>query len=240
MKILFFSDLHLCDTRNSEAFESCRLERLAAFIGSCGADAVVNFGDTVSRKEYLRPEFASEADGFDYYLKWRAQFTLPFVECAVAREFDFFAAKMQQEPDSWREISPDLTVITVAPKGDNDHRFTPSQLEFMENAFRLCRTPQVLIASHVPYPGSCSRTIAPGIFLEIPESLRQLVEESDRRVYWGGGHFHWQQEKSQQFGSLTAFYSGRFRFEGNDNDGYLRMLDTASGEISTVLESFYW
>ena len=93
MKILLISDLHLCDTRNSEAFEQLRMVKLADFIRSCGADMVLNIGDTVSRKEFLRPVFDTEADGFDYYLQWRSQFDIPFVECAVAREFDFFAEK---------------------------------------------------------------------------------------------------------------------------------------------------
>ena len=35
MKILLISDLHLCDNRNSEAFELRRMEKLAAFINSC-------------------------------------------------------------------------------------------------------------------------------------------------------------------------------------------------------------
>ena len=240
MKILLISDLHLCDTRNSEAFEVRRMEKLAEFIRSCGADLVVNIGDTVSRKEYLREEFTSEAGGFDYYLRWRSQFTIPFVECAVAREFGFFAEKMQQEPDSWREVSPEMSIITVAPQEDNDHRFTPAQLEFMENALASCRTPKILIASHVPYPGSCSREIAPGIFLEIPERLRRLVEESDRQIFWCGGHFHWPLEEVRRFGSLTAVYSGRFHFENKDGDGYLRMIDSVTGEVSTVLESFRW
>ena len=93
MKILFISDLHLCDTRNSVSFEKRRMSKLAEFISSCGCDLVVNLGDAVSRKEFLRPEFSCEADGFDYYLAWRKQFTIPFIECAIDREFDFFEKK---------------------------------------------------------------------------------------------------------------------------------------------------
>ena len=78
MKILIFSDLHLCDTRNSREYEENRLRMLAGYIRSCGAGAVVNLGDTVSRKEFLREEFACEADGFDRYLEWRKQFDVPF------------------------------------------------------------------------------------------------------------------------------------------------------------------
>jgi hypothetical protein len=216
------------------------MEKLAEFIKNCGAGMVLNLGDGVSRKEFLREEFADESAGFDYYLQWRKQFSIPFVECAVAREFGFFAQKMNQEPYSFCKIDEFMSLITVAPKEAFDHNFTSEQLDFLERAISGCRTPKLLIASHVPYPGSCSRTIAPGIFLDIPERLRILVEESDLDIYWGGGHFHWDAEPSQKFGSLTAFYGGRFGTEDGSKDGYLREIDTVTGEITTVLPSFYW
>ena len=240
MKLLIFSDIHLCDKRNGIEYERRRMAMLAEWILSSGTDAVLNLGDTVSRREWLRPEYASEAEGYDQYLRWRGQFTIPFVECAVDREFGFFAEELGQEPDSFRVLDQYLSIVTVAPKEAYDHRFTPEQLDFLEESVRGCPTPKVLIASHVPYPGSCSRPIAPGIFLEIPERLRRMVEESSKDVYWCGGHFHWQEEPPQKFGSLTAFYGARFGFEHQGKLGYLRMLDTVSGEISTVLSGFDW
>ena len=239
MKLLIFSDLHLCDKRNSVEYERRRMAMLAEWILS-SADAVLNLGDTVSRREWLRPEYASEADGYDQYLRWRGQFTIPFVECAVDREFSFFAEKLGQEPDSFRVLDRHLSLITAAPKEAADHRFVPEQLDFLEKSVRGCPTPRVLIATHVPYPGSCSRPVAPGIFLEIPERLRRIVEESAKEVYWCGGHFHWPEEPPRRFGSLTAFYGARFSFENEGKPGYLRMFDTESGKITTVLAEFDW
>ncbi len=240
MKILIFSDLHLCDTRNSREYEENRRKMLAGYIRSCGAGAVVNLGDTVSRREFLREEFSCEAEGFDLYLKWREQFDVPFIECSVAREFDFFAAKLKQEMDSCRQIDEYMSVITTAPKFENDHTFSDAQIDFLIGAVKNCGTPGVLIASHVPYPGSCSRAVAPGIFLNIPEELRCAVEMSDKKVLWCGGHFHWQEEEPRQFGSLTAFYGGRFNFENRDQISYMRMVDTETCEVSTCLRSFSW
>ena len=240
MKILIFSDLHLCDTRNSREYEAIRKEKLAELIRSCGAGAVLNLGDTVSRKEYLREEFSCEAAGFDSYLEWRNQFDLPFIECPVEREFGFFKDKFKQEPDSFRQLDEFMSVITVAPKLEFDHTFSGEQIDFLTDAVNNCRTPGVLIASHVPYPGSCSRPVAPGIFLNIPENLRRTVEMSDKKILWCGGHFHWKEEAPQQFGSLTAFHGGRFNFDNRDISGYMRMVDTESGEVATYLNNFYW
>ena len=240
MKILIFSDLHLCDTRNSREYEDNRRRKLAEYIKSCGAGAVLNLGDTVSRKEFLQEEFACEADGYDSYLEWRAQFDLPFVECAVDREFDFFAEKLQQAMDSIHQLDRFMSIVTAAPKFENDHTFSDSQVDFIINAVKNCQTPSVLIATHVPYPGSCSRTVAPGIFLNIPADLRCAVEESDKKVLWCGGHFHWAEEAPRQFGSLTAFYGGRFNFETMDHSSYMRMVDTETAEVSTCLRDFNW
>ena len=240
MKVLIFSDLHLCDTRNSREYEANRRRKLAEYIKSCGAGAVINLGDTVSRKEFLREEFSCEADGYDDYLEWRAQFDLPFVECSVDREFDFFADKLRQDMDSVRQLDDFMSVVTAAPKFENDHTFSEAQIDFLVNAVKNCPTPAVLIATHVPYPGSCSRAIAPGIFLNIPETLRCAVERSDKKVLWCGGHFHWQEEEPRQFGSLTAFYGGRFNFETMNHSSYMRMVDTESCEVLTCLRDFSW
>ena len=53
MKILVISDLHLCDIRHKNISDGIRLEKLAKFIASSDADAVLNLGDTVSRKPLL-------------------------------------------------------------------------------------------------------------------------------------------------------------------------------------------
>lgn len=240
MKILIFSDLHLCDIRNSREYEAIRKEKLAEVIKSCGAGVVLNLGDTVSRKEFLREEFSCEEDAFDSYLEWRKQFNVPFIECSVSRESGFFANKLKQDIDSFRQIDEFMSVITVAPKLEFDHTFSGEQIDFLMGAVDNCRTPGLLIASHVPYPGSCSRTIAPGIFLNIPENLRRTVENSDKKILWCGGHFHWQEEAPQQFGSLTAFYGGRFNFETCSTSGYMRIVDTETCEVSTYLNNFYW
>lgn len=240
MKILIISDVHFCDNRNSAEYENRRKVLLAQFIRDCGADAVLNLGDTVSRKDYLRPEFPSEYIGYDNYLEWRKQFDIPFIECAVGRELGFFAERVGQEPDSFHQMDEYMSIITATPREAGDHNFIPEQIDFMERCIKNCPTPRILIATHVPYPGSCSRGIAPGIFLEIPERLRQLVEESDKQIYWCGGHFHWQEEPPRQFGSLTAFYAARFDFEPRKKPGYLRMIDTVSGELTTVLSNFSW
>ena len=240
MKILIISDLHLCDKRNSVEFEQNRMLKLADFIRSSGVGAVLDLGDAVSRKELLRDNFADGIEAMKYYLDWRSQFTIPFIECAVAREFEFFEKLTGQKPDSFHTFS-NMSVITLAPKEANDHRLTTEQLDFLISALKKADTPNILIASHVPYPGSCSREIAPGIFLEVSQELKDAVEKSDENIFWCGGHFHWQEEPPAKFGSLTAFYGGRFCFENSpERNGYLRAIDTDTGEISTILPSFWW
>ena len=53
MKILVISDLHLCDRRHYDMPDEERLEKLGHFIRKSGSDAVLNLGDTVSRKPLL-------------------------------------------------------------------------------------------------------------------------------------------------------------------------------------------
>ena len=118
MKILFISDLHLCDKRNSIAFEKRRMSKLAEFIGSCGCDLVVNLGDAVSRREFLRLEFSCEADGFDYYLAWRNTLSVPFIECAIDREFDFFE-KLCEEKKLYKMGGSDHSGILGGPGCDD-------------------------------------------------------------------------------------------------------------------------
>lgn len=241
MKILILSDLHLGDIRNSAAFEKRRLNKLSELIRNSGAGLVLNLGDTVSRKEFLRPEIGDSRSGYRDYLIWRNSLAVPFAECAVNRELPFFRETLGQEPDSIHTASPEMTIITMDPEKNCDHTFTDKQLDFLIAAIRSSSAPRILIATHVPYPGSCSRPAGDGIFLEIPDILRQAVEESERSIYWCGGHFHWRQEEPVRLGSLTAFHGGRFPFESvPEQSGWLRSIDTQTGEIQSVSDSFFW
>ena len=236
MKILVISDLHLCDTRNGADFEARRLEKLAEFIRACAPDAVLNLGDTVSRSAFLRPEFPSEAEGFRVYLEWRSQFEIPFAECGITRELDFFSSLFGAEPDNVMDLSPDAAIITLLPREGAGHRLFPEQLEFLTSALERYRNEgkSVVIGTHVPYPGSCSRQPGPGIFLEIPAELHEKLTSCPRPVWWCGGHFHWEYEKPSVFGSLTVCIGARFRFETRNDTDYLRLLDTASGETADL------
>ena len=236
MKILVISDLHLCDTRNGADFETRRLEKLAEFIRACAPDAVLNLGDTVSRRAFLRPEFPSEAEGFRVYLAWRSKFDIPFAECGITRELGFFSSLFGVEPDNVTDLSPDSTIITLLPREGAGHRLFPEQLAFLESALERCRREgkSVVIGTHVPYPGSCSRQSGPGIFLEIPAELHEKLTSFPRPVWWCGGHFHWEYEKPSVFGSLTVCIGARFRFETRNDTDYLRLLDTASGETADL------
>lgn len=235
MKVLVISDLHLCDTRNSPDFEARRLEKLAEFIRACAPDAVLNLGDTVSRRAFLRPEFPSEAEGFRVYLAWRSKFDIPFAECGITRELDFFSSLFGVEPDNVTDLSPDSTIITLLPREGAGHRLFPEQLAFLESALERCRREgkSVVIGTHVPYPGSCSRQPGPGIFLEIPPELHETLIAFPRPVWWCGGHFHWAHEAPSVIGSLTVCIGARFRFEARNDTSYLRVLDTASGKTET-------
>ena len=62
MKILLISDLHLYDVRMTPQRDRDRLEKLASFIIACGAEVVLNLGDTISRANLLRPECPSIQD----------------------------------------------------------------------------------------------------------------------------------------------------------------------------------
>ena len=235
MKVLVISDLHLCDTRNSPDFEARRLEKLAEFIRACAPDAVLNLGDTVSRRAFLRPEFPSEAEGFRVYLAWRSKFDIPFAECGITRELGFFSSLFGVEPDNVLELPTDAAIITLLPREGAGHRLFPEQLAFLDSALERCRREgkSVVIGTHVPYPGSCSRQPGPGIFLEVPPELHEKLIAFPRPVWWCGGHFHWEHEVPSVTGSLTVCIGARFRFEARNDTTYLRLLDTASGKTET-------
>ena len=239
MKILLLTDLHLFDTRMTPERDRERLGKLGCFINECGAEAVLNLGDTISRSALLRPECPSGREGFRAYLRWRAQFRIPFAECALVRELDFFSSLMGQEPEAVLECG-DAAVITATPRESGEHSFTPAQLDFLFAALDRCRKKglSVVIGTHVPYPGSCSRKEAPGIFLEIPPELHETLTAFPRPVWWCGGHFHWAPEPPKVTGSLTALYAGRFRLDTRKDTTYLRLIDTATGRIDTFFPDF--
>ena len=238
MKLLLISDLHLCDIRVPVEMEKRRLDGLAEYIKNSGADMVLNLGDTVSKNALLRPEFASVEEGFKYYLKWRRQFSVSFAECAVDRERSFFRNVFGVETDDFRFVSPELAVLTVQPHLENDHTFDDEQLEFLMESIRSCTAKVLVIGTHVPYPGSCSRENLPGIFLNIPEKLRLLLENASGRIVWCGGHFHWKQEEPLVSGSLTALYASRFDLGRPGDDTYTRIINTDPFEITTVSHRF--
>ena len=223
------SDLHLCDLRNEGSPDDERLAKLARFICSSGAGAVLNLGDTISRKPFLRPEYASEREAFEVYLTWRSQFTIPFAECAVEREKEFFAGMMRQEPDSLMELPPDAAIITLLP-GNTWRSFTSEQLEFLTAALERSRGKTVVIGTHVPFPGSCSRE--QDVFLQIPEHIMELLTNFPGKIIWCGGHFHWKNEPPAVSGSLAALYASRFALKTLKDTSYTAMIDTATGKIT--------
>ena len=238
MKILVISDLHLCDLRHAENQDLVRLEKLAQFIKNSGAGAVLNLGDTVSRRDFLTETFPSMEKGFQFYLKWRSQFKIPFAECAITRELSFFSSLLQQKPDSLFDISPDCAIITMTPLQGVGHEFLPHQLEFLYNALGVCKGKTVVIGTHVPFPGSCSREEKPGIFLEIPPELKEQLCTFPGRIIWCGGHFHWNQEAPKTTGSLTALYGSRFSLKVRGDSSYTSFIDTVTGEISFDFHDF--
>lgn len=230
MKILVISDLHLCDIRHKNISDGIRLEKLAKFIASFDADAVLNLGDTVSRKPLLTESCLE--DGFKMYLAWRNKLDVPFFECAIGREFSFFENLMGVPPDLLTELSDNAAIITMAPQADNDHSFLPGQLEFLTDALNRCREKTVVIGTHIPFPGSCSREDKPGTFLEIPADFKKFLVSFPGRIIWCGGHFHWYQEQPATTGSLTALYASRFQLA--DEGSYSSIIDTGSGNINFI------
>lgn len=232
MKILLLSDLHLFNVRTTPQQDRDRLEKLASFITGSGAEAVLNLGDTVSKASMLRPDCPSIQDGFRHYLRWRSQFSIPFIECAITRELAFFTSLTGQAPNAVFDYEG-VSVIAMADNTD----FPPEQMAFLAGALDRCRTEgrKVVIGTHIPYPGCCS-----GVdeikFLHIPQELHRALTEFPKPVWWCGGHFHSDPEPPAVTGSLTALYGGRFRL--NTRTTYLRTIDTESGHIDTQFPDF--
>ena len=237
MSILFFSDLHLCDNRNSKPFEENRLTRLANFIRENDFDLIVNLGDTVSRDGCLREELKPYREElFEEYLRWRKSIRIPILECGLYRERTFFQ-KIFGRPMDWVCKSLEgVTLITFAPESANDHVATAGQWRWFENALTEAEGQTVVICTHVPYPGCCSRAVEPGIFLDVPETIQRRLEAFPSPVYWAGGHFHWPLEPPVVTGSLTSFMGGKFSFEservGQVGGSYVSYL--LSGSICRV------
>ena len=236
-RILFLSDLHFCDYRNSVAYEARRNRRLAEFIRGGHFDLVVNLGDTVSRSGVLRADLEPHRrELFDGYLAWRAPLGVPFLECALAREKDFFQDLYGQPMDYAYQGIPGFTAIAFDPAG-GDLRGTAEQWHWLEERLAASEGTPVLINTHVPYPGNCSRPIKPGTYIDVPEAVQRRVENFPSRVFWASGHFHWELEEPVVKGSLTAFMGACFRFETEsaDYDSYLRILNTETLELETVV-----
>ena len=232
MKILVISDLHLCDNRNEGVSDLDRLEKLAKFINDSNIGAVLNLGDTISRKPLLLERYDSLRDAFtEVYLKWRSQFTIPFAECAIPREFDFFSEIMGTDPDSFLDLPPDGAIITLHPEGGR--HFLDHQLKFIYDILDRCKNRTIVIGTHVPIPGSCSRTPIPGLFMELAPELQERLINFPGKVIWCGGHFHWEPEPPGVTGSLTALYASRFRIENRNDTTYTSTIDTETGMITT-------
>ena len=234
MKILIISDLHLGDRRHSDMSDAERLEKLGEVIRSTGAGAILNLGDTVSRKPLLLDEYATLEEGFGYYLQWRKSFGIPFAECAISRELGFFSKIMEQEADQLFDLDPGSAIITLLQQGER--QFLQEQEEFIKSALDRCQGKTVIIGTHLPFPGSCSRK--QDVFLKVSDVLRKKLESFPGRVIWCGGHFHWDQEPPEVTGSLTALYPSRFRIEERNDYTYTTLIDTSTGEITPLFHDF--
>jgi len=234
MSVLIISDLHLGDKRNSLAHEKKLLDDLAKFICRKKFQAVLNLGDTVSRKEFLRSGTETLAE-FAKYRKWRDALKIPFRECTIYRERPFFESVFDQKPDSVWNGTSGLSIFTMSPDDVYDHQFSAMQWYWFREALIKTEGKAVLIGSHVPYPGSCTRPVTPGIYLEIPEDIQRLLENHPRPVFWAGGHFHWKDDPPLVRGNLTALMGARFAFEQDfERQTYLQQLNLNNFSIYTI------
>ena len=234
MKILVISDLHLSDRRHYDITDEERLRKLADFIRESGTEAVLNLGDTVSRKPLLLDEFATVEEGFAYYLKWRKTLGIPFAECAIHRELGFFSRLMGQEADHFFNLDQHSAVITLLQRCE--YTFTPEQEQFIADSLDRSLGKTVVIGSHVPYQGSCSRD--KDVFLRVTAHLREKMENFPGKVIWCGGHFHWDHEPPTVTGSLTALYPSRFRIKERNDYTYTTTIDTVTGELTANFHDF--
>lgn len=237
MKLLVISDLHLCDVRNHAGRDETCFEKLALFIKEKQVDAVMNLGDTVSRHPLLDSKYRSIPEAYQVYLKWKAQFAIPFAECAIPREKDFFEELMGVPTDAFIELE-DMLLVTMMPESGNGYALSETQQEFLLQALEKGKGKTVVIGTHIPYPRSCSRTVAPGIFLDIPEELHRKLVAFPGRVVWCGGHFHWEQEPPRVEGALTALFASRIRIDTRDDTTYTSMIDSETGKVTFDFHDF--
>ena len=238
MRILVISDLHLCDSRNAGTTDEFRLEQLGKFIRESRIDAVLNLGDTVSRDPLRYDRFPTLESGFEFYLNWRKQFNIPFVETAIHRELKLFHSLFGYEPDSFHNLFDDGAIIAMLPRGSEVNTFTPLQLEFLRNSLKKCSGKTVVIGTHSPFTGSCSRVGKPGTFVDVPPEVKEELCNFPGRIIWCGGHFHWENEPPAVTGSLTALYASRFRIISRDDTSYTSTIDTATGKITVDFHNF--
>ena len=237
MSILFISDLHLCDGRNSRAFEVRRLELLAVWIRQRQFDLVINLGDTVSREGCLREGLSPyRKELFEEYLAWRKTLSTPVLECGLHREFPFFEELYDQPINCVYRGLPGVTAFALTPYS-SDNVFTEQQWHWFENELGKSEATTVVIGAHVPYPNSCSRPPAECCYLKVPDHIHHRLETFPSPIFWAGGHYHWPIEPPVKLGSLTAFMGGRFGFESEpQKKTYLRVLDTQKMTLETVTD----
>lgn len=236
--ILFISDLHLCDSRNSRIFELNRLERLADWIRLNKFDLVINLGDTVSREGCLREELTPyRRKLFEEYLVWRKTLGAPVLECGLHREHPFFEEIYEQPMNCVYRSLPGVTAFAMTPAGAGDHILTDQQWQWFKNELAKSEATIVVIGAHIPYPNSCSRPASECCYLKVPSSIHHRLETFPSPVFCAGGHFHWAIEPPVTFGSLTAFMGARFSFESEPlKKTYLRVLDTQTLSLTTFTD----
>ena len=236
MSILFISDLHLCDSRNSSAAEARRLERLAAWIREKRFKLVINLGDTISRDGCLREELRPYRRELfeEYYLPWRNAIGVPFLECGLHREYPFFQELYGQSTSCvYREV-PGVTAFAISPDGVGDNTFSEKQLQWFQEELDKSEETAIVVGTHIPYANSCSRPTAECCYVYLPEALHTRLTEFPHPVFWAGGHFHWKLEPPVRSGSLYAFMGGRFSFEKDQRNTYFRIVDTQTMTLETV------
>ena len=224
----------MCDCRHYDMPDEERLEKLGHFIRESGTEAVLNLGDTVSRKPLLLDEYPTLESGFALYLKWRRSLGIPFAECAIARELEFFSRIMGQEVDQLFELDHNSAIITLLQQ--KPCRLDVTQEEFVINALEKCQGKTVVIGTHQPVWGSCSRE--GDVFLKVAGGFRKLLEDFSGRIIWCGGHFHWDCEEPSVSGALTSLYPSRFRIKENGDYTYTTLIDTVTGKLQTNFHDF--
>ena len=165
--------------------------------------------------------------------KWRIALKIPFRD--VHNRAPFFDLFLNRRRILLEGI-PGFVRFYLSPDDEMTMNFHRRQLNCSVKSWPITDG-TVLIGSHVPYPGSCTRPIAPGIYLEIPEDIQRLLENHSAPVFWVGGHFHWNNDPPLVRGSLTALMGARFAFEGDhERTTYVRELRLEDSSIRTITD----